>query len=138
MTGEQDISRRSLLGAAFALSAIAAPATAIAVTNSQAEVANAKFWRLNAEREALERQWSAVPEDDDEGERRVAALADAKFDEAMMQPVDCPLAVLAKLKMTHFGPQDYSLPYPAESAAKMIEADLQRCAARNLAIGRNL
>lgn len=127
------VSRRSVVGAIPALPVLAIPAAKAHPLademRASREAANAKFWQLHAELEALEAEWSACPDDDDEKERRLAELVNAKFDETMMQGVSCPLAVLAKLKLASFDAGGLSLPYPAITAAQMIEWDLGRCAA---------
>lgn len=144
LTGERAIvptgksfetSRRSMLGAVAALAVVALPAVAVASESplvaqmrASRESANAKFWKLHDEHLALEAEWSACPDEEQEREKALQDLADAKWNEVMLQPVFCPLAVLAKLKMTNFVPGDYCLPYPAENAARMIEWDLDRCA----------
>lgn len=139
------ISRRSILGAAVALPVVALPAVTVASETTFAaqmrasrESANAKFWQLHEEHLALEAEWSACPDEDQEREDALQAQADAKWNEVMLQPVFCPLAVLTKLKMTNFLPGDYRLPYPAENAARMIEWDLNRCAQPALANGVKL
>lgn len=133
------ISRRSLLGATAALPVLTFPASAApaehpldAQMRASRQEANAKFWKLHAQLEALEAEWSACPDEDEANETRLSDLVSAKFDETMMQPVSCALAVLAKLKMTDFDPAGLALPYPAENAAQMIQWDLERCAKERL------
>lgn len=140
-----EISRRSMLGAVAALPAVAIPAVAIAAESSflasmreSREAANAKFWRLHAELEALEAEWSACPDDEDETERRLGGQVQAKFDEAMMQGVFCPLAVLAKLRLAQFDVGGVSLPKPAGTLAQMIEWDLDRCAKAAQSVNPNV
>lgn len=134
------ISRRSLLGATAALPALTFPAIAApaehpldAQMRASREAANAKFWNLHTQLEALKAEWSACPDDDRANEERLSHLVSAKYDETMMQPVSCALAVLAKLKLTEFDAANAVLPYPAETAAQMIEWDLDRCAKERLA-----
>ncbi|WCT76336.1 hypothetical protein [Novosphingobium humi] len=133
------ISRRSLLGATAALPVMAIPATAApaeylldAKMRASRQEANVKFWKLHAQLEALEAEWSACPDDDRVSQDRISALVSAKYDEAIMQPVSCPLAVLAKLKLMEFEPGNAVLPYPAETGTQMIEWDLERCAKEKL------
>lgn len=129
------ISRRSLLGVTAALPVLAIPATATPAEHpldtqmrASRQEANARFWKLHAQLMALEAEWSACPDDDGVSQDRISALMSAKFDEAMMQPVSCALAVLAKLKVMEFEPNNIVLPHPAETGAQMIEWDLERCA----------
>lgn len=130
-----EISRRSMLGAVAALPAMAAPAIVIAKETpflasmrASRDAANAKFWRLHAEYVAFEEAWSAVPDDDTERENQLTEKVQDAAARCLMQPVFCPAAVLAKLKITGFDPVGYRLPGPIKRADQVIEWDLERCA----------
>lgn len=130
-----EISRRSMLAAVAALSAVTVPAVAIAEESpflahmrESRDAANAKFWKLHDDFRALEAAWECSPDESQEQwEESARAVHDAAV-RTLMQPVFCPAAVLAKLKITRFDPAGYSLPYPVNSADQVIEWDLDRCA----------
>ncbi|RQW41375.1 hypothetical protein [Novosphingobium sp. LASN5T] len=96
------------------------------------EAANARFWKLHAELEALEAAWEVDTDDSEENwERHAEGVHDAT-ERVLMQGVFCPSAVLAKLNIVHFDPAGYMLPAPVHSAAQVIEWDLERCAKERL------
>ena len=135
------VSRRSMLRAAAALPALAIPKTVAATHHPIAKraadsraSANAKFWVLCAELASLEAAWSACPDDDEVSEQRLSKQIYAKLDEALMQGVFCPRAVLEKLKLVHFDAGGVALPEPAKNLSQMIEWDLERCQEALLAI----
>lgn len=134
-----EMSRRSMLGAVAALPAFAVPAGGMAAKHplvaemrASREAANAKFWQFYAEARALEDAWDADPDDsDDNWDRHSAGVHDA-YERALMQAVFCPAAVLAKMRITGFNPSDFALPAPVNTADRVIEWDLERCAKESL------
>lgn len=133
--------RRSLLGAvasapALVISAVAAAHPLTAEMRASRESANAKFWRLHAEARALEDAWDADPDDSDDNWNRHSKGVREAYERALMQAVFCPAAVLVKLRITGFRPEDYALPVPVNRASRVIEWDLERCAKERLFVSQ--
>jgi len=140
------ISRRAVLGGLAVAPAIALPLAAPAARESpliqqmaaSRAAANAKFWKLHSEVERLERAWDADPDTSAanwnlHGERYGDAV-----ENALMQGVFCPAAVLAKLKLVRFDADSFALPAPVLTAARIIEWDLERCANERLSNRENI